>query len=539
MKVAVAATAIALFAAGCQTATEPEAPVAGGTIRVGASEPAGVSPAFDDSPSIAIVRTIYVGLVTNDNKDGKVVNQIAESITSSDNKVWTVKLKNNFKFHNGEPVNAESFINAWNYVAYGPNAAPNAPFFGSIEGWKDLQSEDPDGEEGPQKAPEPKSKTMSGLKKIDDFSFTVTLGAPFVGWPATVGYSGFFPMAKACLADMKACVETPIGNGPYKMEGAVRHNVGVTVVKNADYVGTKGKADKIEFKIYDKIDTGYADFEAGELDIWDGVPPAKYKEAKGKYGERLFEAASNTFTYVGLPLYNDNFKDVKIRQALSLAIDRQAIIDAVFDGRFNAAQGVVSPNFEGYRPGACANCKYDAAKAKSLLTEAGGWKGGKIVLWANAGAGHEKWLQAVGDGWKKDLGIDYELKVDLQFPAYLATGDAKKFTGPFRLGWGPDYAFLETYLTPLYSTTGSSNNSAFSNAEFDKLISDAAGAKSISDGIKAYNQAEDIVLREMPVIPMWFSKTANVRSENVKDYVFNKVHGTVYTQITLKDTSAK
>ena len=149
-------------------------------------------------------------------------------------------------------------------------------------GWDDLQSEDPDGEEGPQKAPEPKAKTMSGLKKIDDFSFTVTLAAPFVGWPATVGYSGFFPMAEACLADMKACNETPIGNGPYKIEGSWRHNVGVTVVRNADFAGNKGKADKLEFKIYDKIDTGYADFEAGELDIWDGVPPAKYKEAKAQ-----------------------------------------------------------------------------------------------------------------------------------------------------------------------------------------------------------------------------------------------------------------
>jgi peptide/nickel transport system substrate-binding protein len=539
MKVAVAATAIALFAAGCQTEQTPEAPAAGGTIRVGASEAAGVSPAFDDSPSIAIVRTLYVGLVANDNKDGKVVNQIAESITSSDNKVWTIKLKNNYKFHNGEAVNAESFINAWNYVAYGPNAAPNAPFFGSIEGWSDLQAEDPDGEAGPQKAPDPKAKTMSGLKKIDDFSFTVTLTKPFVGWPATVGYSGFFPMAKACLDNMKSCVETPIGNGPYKIEGSVRHNVGVTVVRNEDFPGTKGKADKIEFKIYDKIDTGYADFEAGELDIWDSVPPAKYKEAKSKYGERLFEAPSNTFTYVGMPLYNDNFKDVKIRQALSMAIDRQSIIDAVFDGRFTPAQGVVSPNFEGYRAGVCANCKYDPAKAKALLTEAGGWKGGKIVLWANAGAGHEKWMQAVGDNWKKELGIDYELKVDLQFPAYLATADAKKFTGPFRLAWGPDYSFLETYLTPLYSSTGSSNNSGFSNAEFDKLITDAAGAKSISEGIKAYNSAEDIVVRELPIIPMWFSKTANVRSENVKDYVYNPIHGTVFSEITLKDTSAK
>lgn len=534
VKVAIAATAIALIAAGCTKSPQPETPAAGGTIRAGTSEPAGLTPEWDDSPSITIIRTIYKGLVENDNKDGHVVNVIAQSIESTDNKVWTVKLKNNFKFHNGEPVNADSFIDAWNYVSYGPNAAPNAPFFSSVVGWSDLQAEDPDGD-GPLKAPDPKAKTMSGLKKLDDFSFQVTLENPFVGWPATVGYSGFFPMAKACLADIKACNETPIGNGPYKIEGSWKHNVGVTVVRNNDYPGQKGKADKIEFKIYDKIDTGYADFEAGELDIWDGVPPAKFKEAKGKYADRLFEAPSNSFTYVGMPMYVDAFKDVKIRQALSLAIDRQAIIDAVFDGRFSVAQGVVSPNFEGYRPGVCKFCKYDAAQAKALLAEAGGWKGGKIVLWANAGAGHDKWLQAVGDGWKKDLGIDYELKVDLQFPQYLATADGAKFTGPFRLGWGPDYAFLETYLNPLYSTTGSSNNSKYSNPAFDKLMVDAAGAKSIADGIKIYQQAEDIIVSDLPVIPMWFGKVANVRSENVKEYVYNPIHGTDYTSITLKN----
>src|SRR5829696_6230108 len=96
MKVAVAATAIALFAAGCQSSTPEDTPeAAGGTIRVGTSEPAGLTPAFDDSPSIIIVRTIYTGLVDNENKDGKVVNAVAQSITSDDNKVWTVKLKNN------------------------------------------------------------------------------------------------------------------------------------------------------------------------------------------------------------------------------------------------------------------------------------------------------------------------------------------------------------------------------------------------------------------------------------------------------------
>src|SRR5262249_46239038 len=161
----------------------------------------------------------------------------------------------------------------------------------------------------------------------------------------------------------------------------------------------------------------------------------------------------------GFPMYNPNFQDKRIRQAISMVIDRQAIIDAVFDGRFTPASGLVSPNFDGYRANVCKYCSKNVEQAKQLLAAAGGWKGGKLEVWANAGADHEKWLQAVGDQIKAALGIDYELKVNLQFAQYLDTADQKGFDGLFRLGWGPDYPVVETYLAPLYASNGSSNNS--------------------------------------------------------------------------------
>ncbi|GHJ46057.1 putative peptide ABC transporter DppA [Catellatospora sp. TT07R-123] len=533
LKAAVATAAVALIAAGCTSTPEPETPSdTGGELRIYASEPASLFPPMaDDNPSIVVIRQIYKGLVEYDTK-GAPVNVIADSITSSDNKVWTIKLKSGFKFTNDEPVTADSFINAWNFTAYGPNAATNSYFLSNIGGYDALQSKDPDGD-GPKTAPEPAAKTLSGLKKIDDTTFEVTLTKAFSGFPAQVGYSGYFPVAKACLDDVKACTEKPIGNGAYKIEGSWEHNVQVKLSRNDAYTASKGKADTLVFKIYDKQETGYADFKAGELDIFEAVPSAEVKAAMAQYGERFFQKPSNNFTYVGLPLYDARFQDKKIRQALSLAIDRQAIIDAVFDGRFSAAQGVVSPNFLGYRDGACANCKYDPVKAKSLLDEAGGWKGGKIVLWANAGAGHEKWMQAVGDGWKKDLGIDYELNTSLQFPEYLAKGDQKKFDGPFRLGWGPDYPWFETYLAPLYGTGGSSNNSGYTNPAFDQLVEQGNGAKTQDEGIKFYQQAEDVIVDDLPVIPMWFGKVSDVYSENVKTFVFNPISGVEYDKVVL------
>jgi len=532
--VAVAATAIVLFAAGCQKTEEPSTPSGGGILRVNNVELSSLVPGLaNDSPSIIVIKQLYAGLVEYDAQTSAPKNVVAESITSTDNKVWTIKLKKGFKFNNGEDTTADSFIDAWNFTSYGPNAAQNSEFLSSIEGWDDLQSVDPD-KDGPLKAPDPKSKTMSGLKKLDDYSFQVTLAKAFVGFPAVVGYSGFYPMAKACITDLNSCKEKPFSNGRYFMQESWKHNVEVKLVRNDNYAGDKAKNAGLYFKIYDKVDTAYADYQAGELDIMEAIPAAKYKEAKTQYADLLFEKPNNSFTYLGFPLYLPQFANAQVRQAISLAIDRQTIIDSVFDGRFSAAQGVVSPNFQGYRPNACDFCKYDPAKAKSLLDAAGGWKGGKLILWGNAGAQHEKWLQPLGDMLKKNLGIDYELKVDLQFVEYQQATNGKKVTGAFRLGWGPDYPVLETYLFPLYGTKGTSNNPGYSNAQFDSLVEQGNAAKSLDDGIKFYQQAEDIIVKDLPVAPLWFGKTTNVYSKNVVEYKYNPISGSEFSEIAVK-----
>jgi ABC-type oligopeptide transport system substrate-binding subunit len=540
IKVAIGTAAVALLAVGCgskpaSTPTDTNAD-AGGDLRIYASEPAFLVPtAADDDPSIQIIRQMYRGLVTYNKDTGAAQNDLAESITSTDNTNWTIKIKPGYKFTNGESVNADAFIRGWNYTAYGPNAQNNAYFMSRIDGIDDVTSgKDPDGD-GPQKAPDPKSKELSGLKKVDDLTFTVKLTGPFSGFPATIGYSGFFPVAKACLDDFKACNEAPIGDGPYKIEGTWKHDDSITLVRNDDYAGAdKGKADKLTFKIYSDVGAAYSAFQAGDLDVMYTIPSAKYKEAKTQLGDRLFEKASNTFTYLGFPLYNQNFQDKRIRQAISLVIDRQAIIDAVFDGRFTPASGLVSPNFDGYRANVCKYCSKNVEQAKQLLAAAGGWKGGKLELWANAGADHEKWLQAVGDQIKAALGIDYELKVNLQFAQYLDTADQKGFDGLFRLGWGPDYPVVETYLAPLYASNGSSNNSKYSSPTFDDAVKAGDGAKTAADGITSYQKAEDIALEDMPVIPLWFGKVTAVYGDQVNKFVYNNISGVSYGEITLK-----
>ncbi len=521
-RLAIGTAAVALLAAGCTTTPPAEEPTGGGELRIYASEPAFLlPPSADDEPSIYVIRQLYRGLVTYNAETGKDELDLAESIESEDGVTWTIKIQEGHTFTNGEPVNADSFIRAWNYAAYGPNAQNNAYFMSKIAGIDEVSGEEPEAEE------------LSGLTKVDDYTFEVELTEAFAAFPATVGYSGFFPIAEECLNDMDACNEVPIGNGPYKIDGAWEHDEQIVLVKNDDWNGTPGQADKLIYTIYADVDAGYAAFQAGDLDVMYTIPPSEFKNAQAEFGERLYTRPSNSFTYMGIPMYNPNFEDVRIRQALSMAIDRQAIIDAVFDGRFFVAQGVVSPNFDGYRPGVCEFCEFDPEAAAALLEEAGGWQGGPIELWANAGAGHDAWVQAVGDQLKENLGIDYTLRISLEFPEYLETAGNQGFTGPFRLGWGPDYPVLETYLGPLYGTGGSSNNSGYSNPDFDDLVAEGNAASSTEDAIGFYQQAEDIIVEELPILPMWFGQTAAVYAETVDNFVWNPISGAAYAEITL------
>lgn len=525
VKVAVAATAIALFAAGCSKATEdPGKPKSGGSIITSSGEPESLIPAdTNESEGSAVVREVYAGLTGYDPKSGEAVNLVAESITSDDAKLWTVKLKKNFKFHNGEPVNADSFINAWNFAAYGPNGNGNSYFFDRIEGYDALQSKDPDGEDGPKTAPEPAAKTMTGLKKVDDYEFTIQLTVPFSSWPLVVGYNAFFPMAKACLDDVKACNEKPIGNGPFKMDGSWNHKVEIKLVRNDDYAGEKAKIDSVTFKIYADIKTAFQDFQAGTIDLIDSVHPSQYKQAKQNFPNNLNENPSSSFAYLGFPLYNDNFKDVRIRKAFSMAIDRQAMIDAAFDGRMQPADSLVSPVVGGYKAGACDYCKLDADKAKALLAEAGGWKGGKLKIWFNAGGGHEIWTKILGDQIKQNLGIDYELVGNLQFAEYLGVADAHNFDGLFRLGWIMDYPVMENYLKPLHGCQGSSNNTTVCIPEADALIAKGDAAKDPKEAAGFYQQAEALLLEQAPIIPVYFSKSAWLKADKIKSITYNRV----------------
>jgi ABC-type transport system substrate-binding protein len=488
-------------------------------LRVFNFEPSGITPPESaDQNAVIVVRQLLKGLIEFDDDSGAPVNLIAESVTSGDNRVWTIRINSGYTFSNGEPVTADSFIDSWNFTAYGPHAQVNRGFFERVDGFDELQGESP------------AASTLRGLRRIDEVTFEVSLSGPYSGFPAMLGYCAFFPMAREHLADEPAHREHPIGNGPYTLV-AWEHGRRIALARRDDWGGPPARNDRLTFQLYPTMAEGYAAFEAGEHDLMDNIPPDSYLDARRRFADTIFEQASNSYTYLGVPLYAAPYQNRRIRQAISSAIDRQYIIDTVYDGQYLPAHGVISPNFFGYREDAGEFCTFDPDRARSLLAQAGGWPGGPLVLHANSGGGHEAWLTMIGEQLRTHLGIEYELRADRPFADYFAQAKERDYAGLFRRGWAPDYAWPESYLHPICGRGGSANQQFYDNPEFDDLVTRGNGASSPEECVRLYQAAEDVILTDLPIIPLWFQKTSVIYSKRVKGYVRNIINGSDYPRI--------
>lgn len=476
-----------------------------------------------ESEGAQVVESLWTGLVEYA-ADGSVqYTGVAETIESADNTTWTVTLKDGWTFHDGSPVTAQSFVDAWNYTAYSPNAQGGSSFLANIAGYDDLQA--PTDDAGTVTG-EPAATEMSGLRVVDDRTFEVTLASPFAQFPVTVGYSAFYPLPESFFDDPEAAGRQPVGNGPLQATEEFVPGQGFTVTRYDDYAGEQAaQAQSVEFRVYTDINTAYTDVQAGNLDVAPDLPPDAISSVEAEFGDRYLEAPSSGFTFLGLPTYDPRFADPRVRQALSMAIDRQAISDAIFAGSNQPADAYIAPVVDGYREGACQYCELDVDRANQLLDEAGFDRSRPVDLWFNAGAGHDAWVEAVGNQLRENLGVDYVLRGDLDFSEYLPLQDQRGMTGPFRLGWAMDYPSPQNYLAPLYSTSAlppaGSNATFYTNPQFDALISQGNSAASNEEAIAAYQQAEDLLLEDMPSIPMFFDIEQAVHSENVSDVVID------------------
>lgn len=441
---------------------------------------------------------------------------IAESITSTDNQNFTVKLKPGYKFSDGTEVKAKNFVDAWNWGASGYNAQKNEYFFEPIEGYNDMACGtklDAEGKSVPDcEGKPPKATEMTGLKVVDDTTFTIKTTTPVSNLVTRLGYTAFVPQPDAFFADKSEgkadFANAPIGAGPYKLTS--KTDTKMVLEKNADYSGKNaGSVPKVTFRVYNDTNAAYNDVVANNLDVTDVVPADQllndaWKESlKGRFGIKdtgIFQA----LTYSPV---DPNLKNIKMRQALSMAIDRPLVTKQIFNNARVPATGWVSPVVDGYKPNACGdNCVFNAAKAKQLYTEAGGYKG-TMPIYVNGDGGHQLWADAVCNQLQTNLGMKCAVQSTPDFKTLRMGINAREYKGLLRAGWQMDYPSIENFLTPIYATGAGSNDGDYSNPKFDALLKQAAAAKTNDEANVLYQQAEQLLGKDMPTIPLWYQQS--------------------------------
>ncbi|MGX5655129.1 peptide ABC transporter substrate-binding protein [Geodermatophilus nigrescens] len=509
----------------------------GGTFSVYIGEPENplVPGNTTESEGDQVVNSLWTGLVKYA-EDGSVeYSGVAESIESEDNTTWTVTLKDGWTFHDGSPVNADSFVDAWNYTAFSPNAQGAASYLSRIAGYADLQA--PVDAEG-NATGEPAATEMSGLAVVDDLTFTVTLSSPFSNFPAVVGYNSFYPLPTAFFDDPEGFGTRPIGNGPFQASEDYVPGQGISLTRYEDYAGDDAaQADGVDYVVYADVNTAYTDVQAGNLDIVDVIPPDVIESAESEFGDRFIRTESSQITYLSFPTYDQRFSDPRVRQAFSMAIDRGAISEAIFQGTRTPADSFIAPVVDGYREGSCTYCTLDPDEANRLLDEAGFDRSTPVDLWFNAGAGHDAWMEAVGNQLRENLGVEYVLQGNLDFAEYLPLLESRGVAGPFRYGWSFDYPAADSYITPLFTTSSlapaGSNYSFYTDPQVDQLVVEGDQAATPEDSVASYQEAEDIINEAMPMAPMFFTEIQSVTSENVSDVRLDLFQRIVTSEVTV------
>jgi peptide/nickel transport system substrate-binding protein/oligopeptide transport system substrate-binding protein len=490
----------------------------GGTVDMQIGEVPTLVPSYcGDSECYRIVKNVYDGLVYYDNETGEPVNLVAESITTEDNQTWTITIKDGLTFHNGEPVNAESFIRSWNHTAYGPNVADLNYFFGRFQGYAEMN---------PAEGAEPTAETLSGLTAVDDLTIQVTLVDQFSGFATMLGYAAFLPMAEECVADIDTCTWKPIGNGPFMLEETYDQESGAAMVRWEDYAGDMpAKIDTVVWHPYLGESDCWNDFKTGDIDVC-SPRAADFETAMNdpELTERLISQPGTQFTGLGFPLWLPEWQDVNIRRAFSAAIDREAVLTVIGEGRGIPADSFVPETILGGGTGVCEYCEYDPDLANQLLEEAGGWPEGEVFqLWYNESADNQTVYRAVGDSIKDTLGIEYEL-VPLDWPEFLTARDEHTVEGAFRYAWGPDYNLNENFLTPVYGGGAPTNVFGYESAAFDAAILAADRAATLDEAQGLYGEAEAVIAEDMPVAPIMFSVDNVFYSEDVENVVVNPIY---------------
>lgn len=526
VKGGLAASAMAALAAcgkkGGDTSAASGSAAEGGTLNYYINNPSAIDPYdLEEDQGMMVGYQLFDALTTYDFTKNELVGLAAESWDVNDAAdEFTFHLVKGAKFHDGTTVTSKSFKQGWERILNPNTSTEHASAIGyhlaMVDGYSELSAGEAD--------------ELKGVTCPDDDTLVVKLSQPYADFPYVCMHPALSPVPDCALEDFDTFFFAPVGNGPFKMDGKWEDGQQINLVRFDDYsYGEKAKLDGVHFNIQKDVQTAYTEFQAGNLDVAQ-VPTTQLKDAISQYGEsedgytattgkEVLTGDELSIYYLMLNVNDEQLKDKDLRHALSLAINRQAICDTVFEGTREPAGGIVPPGIKGYVENEWADSRYDVDAAKKILDEkypadANGKRNLSIALTYNLDGDHKAVMEMVMADWSA-LGIETSSNT-AEWASILSNTYPNADFQVGRLGWIADYPIMDNFLYPLFVTGGDNNYGQYSNADVDKGLLDARAIASDDERVAKYQEVDKLIAEDMPVIPLFYYKHQMVCSQRVK-----------------------
>lgn len=452
------------------------------------------------------LRQLFEGLM-NEDQTGAMVPGVAESYdVSDDKKTYTFHLRD-AKWSNGDPVTANDFVYGWRRLA-DPATASEYAWFMEL-----MNVENAPGVVKGEKKPE-----ELGIKAIDDKTVEVKLSAATPYFLKTLAHPATFPIPQKVVeaeGDKWTQPGKLVSNGAYKLD---KHDLGVQAVmsKNDNYWDAANTVlTTVRFVTVNDQNIGLTRYLAGEIDWMDRTPAGQFPRLQKEYPDQAV-SVPDACSYAYLFNLSDKgpkaLKDLRVRQALSYAVDRDIIVDKVLQGGQKPAYWWTHWAVEGFQEPDIEMAKWTQAerveKAKALLAEAGYGPSNplKLTIQYNTSDDHKKLAVAVQQFWKQ-IGVQVEL-ANYEWKVHTDRLQNQDFEVA-RYAWCADYNEPSTFMD--YFRTGGYNNGKWSNAEYDKLLEEA---KTATDTGPIYKKAEEVLIGDMGLVPVYhYAKPMMVKAD--------------------------
>ncbi|SCM67656.1 peptide ABC transporter substrate-binding protein [Donghicola eburneus] len=476
----------------------------------------------EDSDGAAMVRNMFEGLMNQD-ADGNLVPGVALDYSVNDDKnVYTFTLRPEAQWSNGDPVVASDFVYAWQRAVDPELASPYAWFMElmSIENASAIIAGEMPKEE-------------LGVKAIDDHTLEVTLSASLPYFATMTTHSTTFPAPQKVIEEFGAEWTKPeniVVNGAFILEDYTPGER-IVQVRNPEYWDNENTIlDKIETLVVTDQNQALTRYLAGEFDRIE-LPAGTYPKMKAEHPDEAVSVpwlCNYYYTFNVSDSGPEAFKDVRVRQALSLAVDRKVITENVMQGGQPEAYSFTPAAVAGFEPPKSAMADMTQAerdaKAKELLAEAGYGADNPLTfdMIYNTSENHKKVAVVLSQMWKQKLGVQASL-ANMEWKTFLDTRGRQDFALA-RGAWCGDYNEASTFLD-LLTTPSGYNDGKYSNTEYDELIQ---SAKTAENAPELYTQAEAILAEEMPVIPIYHYAGVMMIDTDLKGWPYQNVERNWY-----------